>query len=84
MPQNGWLGTVSYGSINAKPIQVFDAKSVAGGTSWAFQAQDGSFQCRMFVSSNPLQRNLSVGGCNNNKFPQLDCSLLGDGDAEEP
>lgn len=56
MPENGYLGNVTFRQFQKKPIQVFDPKPVATigvvlGTSWAFQARDGSFICRMFVSA---------------------------------
>ncbi|HEX8475950.1 MAG TPA: hypothetical protein VF666_18130 [Pyrinomonadaceae bacterium] len=52
MPENGYLGTVSFpGVATNKPIQVFDPKTSVKGTDWAFQAQDGSFLCRMFVTA---------------------------------
>lgn len=56
MPANGYLGTVTFRQFQKKPIQVFDPRPVATfgvvlGTSWAFQARDGSFICRMFVSA---------------------------------
>ena len=55
MPQNGYLGNVTFRQFRKKPIQVFDPKPVVSwgielGISWAYQAQDGSFLCRMFVS----------------------------------
>jgi hypothetical protein len=52
-PNGGRLGEVTHGSFVNKPIQVFDAQPIAGGsggTDWAFQAQDGSFLGRMYVS----------------------------------
>jgi hypothetical protein len=56
MPANGYLGNVTFRQFKKKNIQVFDPKPVSTygvvlGTSWAFQAQDGSFICRMFVSA---------------------------------
>jgi hypothetical protein len=51
MPQGGYLGTVTFGLLKNKSIQVFDPKDVQYGKSWAYQAQDGSFLCRMFVTS---------------------------------
>lgn len=56
MPTNGYLGNVTFREFQKKPIQVFDPKpievhGVVLGTSWAYQAQDGSFLCRMFVSA---------------------------------
>ena len=56
MPENGYLGNVTFRQFQKKPIQVFDPKIVVTfgvklGISWAFQARDGSFICRMFVSN---------------------------------
>ncbi|MFY9621838.1 MAG: hypothetical protein WAM70_03630 [Pyrinomonadaceae bacterium] len=56
MPENGYLGTVTFRQFQKKPIQVFDREEVRShgivlGFSWAYQAQDGSFLCRMFVSA---------------------------------
>jgi hypothetical protein len=56
MPNKGYLGIVTFRQFQKKPIQVFDPKGVESfgaclGISWAFQAQDGSFLCRLFVSN---------------------------------
>ena len=56
MPENGYLGNVTFRQFQKKPIQVFDPKPVVNfgvqlGISWAYQARDGSFLCRMFVSN---------------------------------
>lgn len=56
MPENGFLGNVTFRQFQKKPIQVFDPKPISTygivlGISWAFQARDGSFICRMFVSA---------------------------------
>lgn len=56
MPDKGYLGTVTFRQFQKKPIQVFDPEPVVYygqllGWSWAYQAQDGSFLCRMFVSA---------------------------------
>jgi hypothetical protein len=56
MPNKGHLGTVTFRQFQKKPIQVFEPKGVETfgvclGISWAFQAQDGSFLCRLFVSN---------------------------------
>ena len=84
-PNGGWVGEVTYGGFLKKPIQAFDAKYIGPPTDklvdWGFQAQDGSFICRMTVNSKlPLLRNASVsfGTCRNNTWPQLACSLRGD------
>lgn len=83
-PNGGWVGEVTYGG-HVTLIQAFDAKYVGPPAdklvNWAFQAQDGSFLCRMIVNSKlPLLRNASVGfnTCRNNNWPQLACSLKGD------
>lgn len=54
MPQNGFLGDVTYDAFHRKPIQVFDARQdttdpANPGTIWTFQAQDGSFLYSMKV-----------------------------------
>jgi hypothetical protein len=56
MPNNGHLGIVTFRQFKKKPIQVFDPEPVVTygitlGWSWAYQAQDGSFLCRLFVSN---------------------------------
>ena len=56
MPENGYLGNVTFRQFKKKLIQVFDPEPVVSwgvqlGISWAFQAQDGTFLCRMFVSN---------------------------------
>jgi hypothetical protein len=59
MPYNGWLG-LTYGFTH-KEVQAYDAKTQTGGLNWGFQAQDGSFVCRMYVSS--LQDRLDFVNC---------------------
>lgn len=75
MPNGGYLGTVSYGQITNKPVQVFDAKvdNTTKIVDWTFQAQDGSFLCHMFVSPIVLKRNVWFGACRNNVWPQPAC-----------
>src|ERR1051325_4716856 len=56
MPDGGRLGQVTFGQFVNKPIQVYDAQpiiceGVRVGTNWGFQAQDGSFLGRMYVSN---------------------------------
>lgn len=51
MPHNGYLGEVTFRSVKKKPIQVFGAIDDNGSKNWGFQAQDGSFLCRMEVAS---------------------------------
>ena len=55
MPEGGYLGNVTFRQFQKKPIQVFDPEpvyshSILIGVSWAYQAQDGSFLCRVFVT----------------------------------
>jgi hypothetical protein len=80
-PNGGWVGDVTYNGKKTL-IQAFDAKYIGAPTDklvdWGFQAQNGSFVCRMKVNSKvPLLRNASVSfdTCNNNNWPQLACSL---------
>ena len=49
MPNNGFLGEVTYLSFVKKPIQVFAAIDQEGYKIWQFQAQDGSFLCSLKV-----------------------------------
>ena len=56
MPEKGYLGNVTFRQYKKKPIQVFRPEEISSygvplGTSWQYQAQDGSFLCRMFVSA---------------------------------
>ena len=57
MPEGGRLGLASFGEFVNKPVQIFDVKIIYNGLKqeiardWAFQAQDGSFLGRMYVSS---------------------------------
>jgi hypothetical protein len=55
-PNNGYLGNVTFRQYQKKNIQVYDPKRIEAygvllGISWAYQAQDGSFICRLFVSN---------------------------------
>jgi len=66
MPYGGWLGQAT--TSETKDVQAYDAQSLNGGvTSWGFQAQDGSFVCRMYVSSN--QNSISFGNCRPSATP---------------
>ncbi|HVF68535.1 MAG TPA: hypothetical protein VM914_12775 [Pyrinomonadaceae bacterium] len=59
-PYGGWLGATGY--YKAKDVQAYDAQSLPnGGLNWGFQAQDGSFVCRMYVSSD--QNNITFVNC---------------------
>jgi hypothetical protein len=56
MPKNGYLGNVTFRQFQRKPMGVFDPKPVVisgveVGISWAYQAGDDSFLCRLFVSN---------------------------------
>jgi hypothetical protein len=60
MPYGGWLGATGY--YKAKDVQAYDAQPLSnGGLDWGFQAQDGSFVCRMHVTSN--QNNITFVNC---------------------
>ena len=60
MPYGGWLGETQ-GDVS-KPVQAYDARPLSGGgLNWGFQAQDGSFVCRMYVSAD--QYTLSFVNC---------------------
>ncbi|HEX8721303.1 MAG TPA: hypothetical protein VF736_11775 [Pyrinomonadaceae bacterium] len=48
MPYGGWLGRTGY--YRAKDVQAYDAQDTGDGFNWGFQAQDGSFVCRMDVT----------------------------------
>lgn len=63
MPYNGWLGVASTSNMEeSKDVQIYDPRTLSdGGTSWAFQAQDGSFVCRMYVSAD--KNSVSFGSC---------------------
>ncbi|MFL6333730.1 MAG: hypothetical protein ACJ754_10510 [Pyrinomonadaceae bacterium] len=56
--KGGRLGTATFGQFVNKPIQVYDAKIIKDPVTqrevardWGFQAQDGSFLGRMYVTS---------------------------------
>jgi hypothetical protein len=60
MPYGGWLGQTA--DYKAKDIQAYDAQPLGGGgLNWGFQAQDGSFVCRMYVSSD--QNHINFVNC---------------------
>lgn len=74
MPYNGWLG-LTYGFTN-KDVQAYDARQLngsGGGLNWGFQAQDGSFVCRMYVMDN--QNTLSFVNCRGS-WPVTNCFAL--------
>lgn len=82
-PNGGWVGDVTYHGSKTL-VQAYDSKFVGLPENklvdWAFQAQNGSFVCRMHVNSKlPLIRNASIEfvTCNNNNWPLLTCSLSG-------
>lgn len=50
MPYGGWLGKTGY--YKTKDVQAYDSQLLPDGSlNWGFQAQDGSFVCRMYVTS---------------------------------
>ena len=60
MPYGGWLGDTD--GFTHKAVQAYDARTMSDGwLNWGFQAQDGSFVCRMYVS--PDRRSLSFVNC---------------------
>ena len=60
MPYGGWLGQTGY--YKYKDVQAYDARPLSGGgLNWGFQAQDGSFVCRMYVSAD--QNNITFVNC---------------------
>ena len=71
MPYGGWLGK-SYGI--AKDVQAYDPRALGGGgLNWGFQAQDGSFVCRMYVSAD--QYTISFVNCRGS-WPVTNCLAL--------
>lgn len=91
MPDGGRLGTVTLGEFVNKPIQVFDLRIVKDGErelyrDWAFQAQDGSFLGRMYVSS-PRKSIIRFAKFRaSDQWPQVTCVTPGPGqlDPREP
>ena len=80
MPENGRLGTVTFGEYVNKPIQVFDRREIRYGDrviahNWAFQAQDGSFLGRMYVSAPRLSFIRFAKFRANDQWPQVSCSV---------
>ncbi|HEX8336169.1 MAG TPA: hypothetical protein VF621_05525 [Pyrinomonadaceae bacterium] len=49
MPYGGWLGRTD--GFTHDDVQAYNALPQGGGLNWGFQAQDGSYVCRMYVSS---------------------------------
>jgi hypothetical protein len=81
MPDNGRLGEVTFGQYVNKPIQVFDLHIIRDSEGneryrdWAFQAQDGSFLGRMYVSS-PRQSFIGFAKFRaGDQWPQVICSV---------
>ncbi len=80
MPDNGRLGQVTLGQFVNKPIQVFDLqiiKDSAGNElyrDWAFQAQDGSFLGRMYVSRGKSYIRFAHFRATD-QWPQVTCSV---------
>ena len=79
MPDNGRLGTATLGAFVNKPIQVFDRQEIRFGNvlvgyNWGFQAQDGSFLGRMYVSE-PGQSFIRFAKFRpNDQWPQVFCA----------
>ena len=79
MPQNGWLGEVTFGQYVNKPIQVYDARPIFNngvqvGLNWGFQAQDGSFLGRVYVTK--LKSYVRFAHFRaNDPWPQVFCSV---------
>jgi hypothetical protein len=79
-PENGRLGTVTFGQYVNKPIQVFDRREIRYGDrviahNWAFQAQDGSFLGRMLVTA-PSQSFIRFAKFRaGDQWPQVSCSV---------
>lgn len=80
MPEDGRLGTVTFGQFVNKPIQVFDRHIIRDSlgnevfSDWAFQAQDGSFLGRMYVSR--LKGYIRFTKFRpNDPWPQVTCSV---------
>jgi hypothetical protein len=86
-PNGGWVGEVTYQGVTTK-IQAYDAKvkNDLNLTDWGFQAQNGSFVCRMYVSPINLKKFIWFGRCNNNNWPQPSCGpiLPGPGPGPSP
>jgi hypothetical protein len=60
MPYDGWLGQA--GDYKSVAVQAYDAQMLNGSAlNWGFQAQDGSFVCRMYVSSD--KNNIQFVNC---------------------
>ena len=61
MPYDGWLGQT--GGYKSVAVQAYDAQTMNGGSvlNWGFQAQDGSFVCRMYVTSD--KNNIQFVNC---------------------
>ncbi len=72
MPYGGWLGETD--GFTHKPVQAYNAQTLPGGwLNWGIQAQDGSFVCRMYVSSN--QDTLNFVNCRG-YWPVTSCFAL--------
>ena len=69
MPNNGFLGEVTYLSFVKKPIQVFAAVESNGNKTWQFQAQDGSFLLSMEVTSD--QNKITFFANKKGNFPNV-------------
>ncbi|HYY99680.1 MAG TPA: hypothetical protein VE642_13855 [Pyrinomonadaceae bacterium] len=79
MPGNGYLGTATFGQFVNKPIQVYGAEPILYnghqvGLNWGFQAQDGSFLGRMYVSTGKCYIRFAHFRAND-QWPQVSCHV---------
>ena len=79
MPGNGYLGEVTFGQFVNKPIQVYGAEPILYnghqvGLNWGFQAQDGSFLGRMYVSTGKCYIRFAHFRAND-QWPQVSCHV---------
>lgn len=72
MPYGGWLGETD--GFTHKAVQAYDSWTMYDGwMNWGFQAQDGSFVCRMKVA--PNQRTITFTNCRG-YWPVTSCFAL--------
>jgi hypothetical protein len=79
MPGNGYLGEATFGQFVNKPIQVYGAEPILFnghqvGLNWGFQAQDGSFLGRMYVSTGKCYIRFAHFRAND-QWPQVSCHV---------
>jgi hypothetical protein len=74
MPYGGWLGRTY--DIAEEDVQAYDARPLyGGGLNWGFQAQNGSFVCRMYVSAD--QNHITFVNCRPfANWPLTSCDAL--------